>query len=365
MASVSLRVWSAPAAAPRQVALPLDEPGTACTVRLRCLAGANALHLVLLDPGGAVLARVEIEAAAGETVPVEIERTAAGDLCAWSADGWRRVLTLPADAAYDPAPPLPPVAAGVSLDLVLLIDLTLRHRKSTTANDLLLALPESWGAEIARLTAFVAALAATGRRHRIAVAAFGDQAPPGAEAADLRPDYRLYPESGWQFRGLEPASLRQALADLPATTGADIVDALADGLHACRLLPWRGGARKLLLVCGDSPGHSTLHPLPAGADAGVRALDVDGEAAALHRRGVEIATLYYPPAPELQLERVEFQHAILSATRAQYARLASLPEMAFVATALDPAAAGAGLAARSRTIGRGAALAEWMGGAGW
>jgi hypothetical protein len=360
MASVSLRVWSPPAAAPGQVALPLDEPGTACTARLRCLDGANALHLALLGPGGDVLARAEIEAAPGETVTVEVERTASGDLYAWSTDAWRRVLTLPPDLAYDPAPPLPPPAASVSLDLVLLVDLTLRHRKSTIANDLLLDLPEVWGAEAARLTDFVAALAAKGHEHRIAVAAFGDEAPPGAEAADLRPLYHLYPETSWQFGELDLARLPKALAGLPATTGADIVDALADGLHACLQLPWRGSARKLVVVCGDSPGHSTLHPLPAGADAGVRRLDVDAEAAALHRRGVEIATLYYPPPAELQLELVEFQHAILSTTREQYARLASLPEMAFVASALDPAAAGAGLAGRTRTIGRGAALAEWM-----
>ena len=62
MASVSLRVWSPPAAAPGQVALPLDEPGTACTARLRCLDGANALHLALLGPGGDVLARAEPKA---------------------------------------------------------------------------------------------------------------------------------------------------------------------------------------------------------------------------------------------------------------------------------------------------------------
>ena len=70
----------------------------------------------------------------------------------------------------------------------------------------------------------------------------------------------------------------------------------------------------------------------------MRKLDVDMEARRLYEERVEIATLYYdPPAdPDLGLYSIDYQRDLLAEARGQYARLASLPELAFLASSFDP-----------------------------
>lgn len=343
-----------PEGSPEEVVLPLDGPGSSCSLRLACLPGASALCLVFTRDGEAVL-RVEIPAEDGETVSVELETCEDGRLEA-SSPG-RSVLTFPAEGRHA-ALPLLGVAAGESLDLVLVVDGTARrfkHEKGLMA-ELLLRDGEAWNEQLDRLARFAEAFAEGLPGARFAVLAFGDRMPAGAVAPDLAPVYELYP--GEEERGLrpfDPARLRAELAAVPPTAGGDFVDALADALHACQRLRWNGNARKVVVVWGDSPGHSIQHPLRKGADIGVRMLDVDLEARALHGEGVELVTIYHDPPAGLGLAAIEFRRDLLQGARSQYARIASLPSLSFEASSFDPEEAAAVLRSREGIVARGAA----------
>jgi hypothetical protein len=352
-----------PDASISQVPLSLGEPGATCTLRLRCLRGASAVHLAFTCEQGRVVARAEVPAEGDEIVVIEVEDGRGEGLRVRCRD--RRVFTLPAEARYDPAPPLAPPRSGAPLDLVLVIDGTLRRFVAADRSEPLLANRALWHAQVERLVSFAAALGGQGAGSRFAVVAFGDRMPPGVVAADLRSEYVIFPRKPDErrFQELVRPRLLAGLEAVPATSGGDFVDALGDALNACRELRWREDARKVLLACGDSPGHSLEHPLRKGADASARDLDVDVEAWRLHWQGVEIATLYFDPDPALGLDRNEFSRDLLQGAREQYARLASLPELAFRASTFEPAAAAAALRDRAVLVGRWAALGAGIGGA--
>jgi hypothetical protein len=358
---ISLRVVSPPDAEPGEIVLPLDGPGSACSVRLGCLPGASGLHLVLLRDGAVVL-RAEIPAESGETVAVELETREDGDLRLLSPG--RPVFTLPADSRYEPLPPLRIASTDGGLDLVFVLDGTTRRFATGDQGlvaDLLLDRKEEWREQADRLSRFAEGLAQGTREPRFAVLAFGDSMPPGAVASDLAPRYHLHPrEEERGFLPLDPARLQSALESVPSTPGGDFVDALADALHACRRLRWRRDARKLIVIYGDSPGHSVLHPLRRGADVCARALDIDTEVWQLHRDGVEVATIYCEPGADLRLHAVEFRRDLLSGARAQYARLASLPTLAFEASSFTPERAVEALNSPEMVIARCAALGQMV-----
>ncbi len=359
---ISLRVVSLPDAEPGEIVLPLNGPGSACSIQIGCLPGASGLHLVLLRDGAVVL-RAEVPAESGETVTVELEAREEGDLRLRSPG--RTVFTLPADPRYEPLPPLRIASSDGGLDLVFVLDGTARRFAKGdvggAVSALLLDRREEWREQADRLTRFASELAQRAREPRFAVLAFGDSMPPGAVASDLAPRYHLYPrEEERGFVPLDPARLQTALESVPSTPGGDFVDALADALHACRRFRWRRDARKLIVLYGDSPGHSVLHPLRRGADVCARALDVDTEVWQLHRDGVEVVTIYCEPAADLRLHAVEFQHDLLSGARAQYARLASLPALAFEAASFTPEQAAEALRSPDAVIARCAALGEMV-----
>ena len=358
----SLRVVTFPAAVPDEIVLPLDGPGSACSVQLSCLPGASGLHLVLLRETEVVL-RAEVLAESGETVTVELEARAERELRLWSPG--RTIFTLPPDNRYEPLAPLCTMPADGGLDLVFVLDGTTRHfakgEKGGAVADLLLDRKEEWKEQADRLTRFAEGLSQGVREPRFAVLAFGDSMPPGAVASDLAPRYHVYPsEEERGFLPLDPPRLQAALEQVPSTPGGDFVDALADALHACRRLRWRRDVRKMIVIYGDSPGHSVLHPLRKGADVCARALDVDTEIWQLHREGVEVATIYCDPAAELRLQALEFRRDLLSGARAQYSRLASLPGMAFEASSFIPERAAEALRSPEAIIARGAALGEMV-----
>ncbi len=230
-----------------------------------------------------------------------------------------------------------------------------KHEKGLAA-DLLLKDGDAWKEQIDRLVRFAETCAEGASDARFAVLAFGDRMPDGAVAPDLAPIYELHPrEDERGFRPLDAARLRSALTAIPPTPGGDFVDALADALHACQRLRWNGDARKVVVIWGDSPGQSIQHPLPKGADVSARALDVDMEVMALHRAGIELVTIYHDPPMDLGLAAIEFRRDLLQGVRNQYARLASLPSLAFESSSFVPDAAAAVLKAREGVIARGAA----------
>lgn|GEM_PF-1403810 len=332
----------------REVPLAVIKGGSPCTVRLRCLAGASGLHLVL-SAGGNVRLRVEVPADGGETVAVQVELDEGEGLQVWSPG--RDVLFLPVEDRYDPPAPIRPAAPDASLDLVLVVDGTARWASQEERED-----------HFEKLLGFVGQISDGHLGCRAVVVAFGDQPPPNTTAMDLIPFYHFFPREE-EARSLQPLDierLRRELFAIPATTGGDFVDALADALDACARLRWREGTRKLLVLSGDSPGHSVLYPLRKGADACVRKLEVDTQALRLHRLGVEMVTIYRdPPAPsESGLYDLAFKRDLLLGARLQYARLASLPELAFQVSTFNPELAAAAVRGRKEAIGRGTSLGE-------
>lgn len=346
MTAIELLAFSSGGALQRHP-LPLEKPGSRCSLRLRSLPGASGIHLALVN-GEGVLLRAEVAAESDERVEVTIERDAGGR---WSvASAGRRVLQLPTEGANVPLAPLRPNYRARQLDVALLVDGTMRHRTTT-----LLADRESWGAHADRLVALSEGLAAEMKADlRTAVIAFGDRPVPMANALDLRPAYHLDPAEPEEraLRSAGAGQLHSRLLSLQPTSGGDFVDALADGIAACRELRWRPRARKVLVVIGDSPGYSILRPPPWGGDAQVRENDVEVEAAALHRQGIEILTLFHAPAVEAAI--FEFVRPFVDHARAQYLRLASRPELSFAAESFDPAAAICALTSRVPVLGRGA-----------
>ena len=362
-----LRTWDAVQHAPADVPLRFD--GAIALMEVRCLPGASGIHVVLSDAEGVRL-RAEVMAEPGEVVPLCVELDERGLVCLSSRG--REIVYLPGDVRYDPPPPIRAASAQAPLDVAVVVDGTTRSwpekvaapsgekeaAPASTAAGRLLERKDRWSAHVEKLAAFVERIA-EGRDARIAILAFGDQPPPAVTAADLQPAYRLHPPDDERvLQPLDRARLRERLLALPSSPGADFADATADALDACVRLHWRKDARRVVLLTGDSPGASLLHPLPKGADLCVRHHDVDTRAFALHRLGVELLTIYHDPPRTLGLHTIAPQRDLLAAARDQYERLASLPELAFEEASFQPDVAAGRLRALEGVIARGFAFGE-------
>jgi len=154
--------------------------------------------------------------------------------------------------------------------------------------------------------------------------------------------------SGWRrstrvlipnFRPFDAADVVRSLTDIEPLVGPgdDFVDALAESLRECKDAKWPATGRRLLVLSGDSPGHSILHPPPARADHHPRRYDVDHEAEVLCAAGVEVATLFHDEALASgalhSTARDLARHA-----KEQYRRLASLPAFACLSSSWAPSA---------------------------
>ncbi len=349
VAELRLQTWDAGEHAPAATALRFS--GSTATAEVRCLPGASALH-VAVSNGDGVRLRAEVSAEPDEVVRLRFELEDGGVLHL-SSHG-RSILHLPADVRYAPLAPIRPAPVPAPLDVAIVVDGTTRTWSEADGATRLLDQKERWSEHVEKLVRFVDRIA-EGRNCRCTVIAFGDQDPPAVTAHDLRPHYLLHPDAdGRVFQRFDAERLRDRLVSLTSTPGADFVDATADALDACVHLSWRRDSRRLVIVTGDSPGASLLHPLPKGADLCVRRFDVDTRALELHRNGVEVLTIYHPPPSALLTLRRE----LLTSTREQYERLASLRELAFTDSSFDPELAAAPFRERSTAIARGAALGE-------
>lgn len=366
MTGLYLKVLPGDSVEPVQERLEVDASGSA-QVSLRCPEGAAALHLEVVDEDRVPLARAEIEAAGGEEVAVRVRME---DEVVVAESRGRRVRLLPSDLRYAPALPIEPRGEEASLDLLFLVDGTAKTGLDEGAEvgepagvrryeslRPLLSDEEAWEGHVEFLLGIAQALCEKREDCRVGVLAFADEPPPEATAPDLKPAYLLHPAPPGcrNLRPYEAPELRRSLLSVPASSGGDFVDALAEGLAKCADLPWRGDARKVVVLSGDSPGFSLLHPAPRGADARVRRLTVDAQADELHRRGVEIVTIYNDAAEQAGVyTNLRPQKSLLEHARLQYARLASWPGLAFrLSTVVAERIAGT-LAATPDLLARGA-----------
>jgi len=296
---------------------------------MRSVPGSRGLQLVCARDGESRW-RFEVVADGDERIAVELELDADGELYAGSEN--RSVYTLPADHRFAPLPLVRHQLGRRQLELVFVIDGTTR----AVEGSLLLDTSPHWATVVEQLVAIVTALGA-GRVARLGLLAFGDHSLPILDAADLQPSYWLWPREAERGKlpWLRAGDLRARLLSLPSSSGGDFVDALADALALCAHLPPHATARRVVVVFGDSPGHSLLDPAPDGADLLPRAQEIEGPLLRLHAAGTLLVTIFHDadlrsaagwaPHPDIP------EHA-----QRQYARLASTPAHAFLLSSLDP-----------------------------
>lgn len=334
----------------------LAGPDAPVVVKLQCLPGASAIQLPISGPDGEQVACYEVEAWAGEVVQVSLRLMDNG--VPWVAAS-SRVLSLPVDPPQTPRLPLLPPPPEAPLDVAIAVDATTTIFMEDTGREAgmreiglvpLLEQRGHWSTHTGQLAALVQALAGRHEDVNLTAFAFADHRTASVEAEELQPEFVLRPAHP-RLERISVTALQHRLLGFEASPGGDFVDALAEALHAARQLNWQPGARRVLLISGNSPGHSVLHPAPRGADLHVRELDVDIEADRLHAMGVEIVTVFHdfsPPdagsdpetdsarkAREVFLSR-DLVRDLVDYTREQYERLASRRELAFVTSLFDP-----------------------------
>lgn len=384
---------------PMPIALEPDAHGV-YRFALECLPGADAVHLLVeLDQRPRL--RAEVRARAGDLVRLELRIDETGETCEpVLRTGSHRVLFLPLEAEHGPLPPLPPPRPDAPWDICLLIDATMRHstertRNKTSSNEpkpkepadaskdapaakqpdpiprreldaFLIEQSEPWAKVVAPIVELVRRLGETSEA-RLAVIAFADEPPtPGIYASDLVPRYHLehLPDErqDYELLAMTPEALEALLLnDLTASPGMDFVDAVGDALAAAHGLQWRDDSRRLVILLGDSPGHSTIEPIRYGGDALARAHDIDTEAARLHQDHAEILTIYHPPSDGARSQAIRKHRDLFDYARNQYRRLASEPTLEFTSESFEPEQAITALQGRRVPLGRDACWGRLIG----
>lgn len=334
--------------------------------RLRAPVGAHTLQ-VPLGLGAGLRVRLEVPVGADQRAALRLEIPPDGRLC---LPGQADLRVLHPDGR-DPPLPLPPPRPATRWQVALLLDATCHwHPPGPASGTMPLAGAEpvvTPAAEAARrmvgrllddparradlsgqLTGFLGALLGSATGGEYALIGFADRTAHHELPEDLKPAFIIRrPTGSGRFAAWDRDQARAHLAALPASSGGDWEDALAEALAAALRLPWADAANRLVVVFGDSPGHSITAPL-RGAQALVRGVDVDLAAAALHARGIEILTLYHRPPVDFGAHAPRAVRELLAATAAQYRRLASSPAHALASDPLDPDAL-AELAGRLRS----------------
>jgi hypothetical protein len=337
-------------------------PGESCLLRLEAAQGSQAIYVVITeeaDGRSRPRLRAEVEAEPGERVEVKVSLHPASD----GGEPWlslasenKRCLILKPDHQYSPLPPLVPRRDSRELDVAVVIDGTVRIWDEDAAQlNLLLDQRDAWLEHVVQLTALLEELMESYRDVHAAVYAFGDHLFSELGDPDLKPSYLLDPPEGHRLRVSQAEELQQRMMDLRSSPGGDFVDALGEALSVACTLAWRPNARKILILSGDSPGHSLLYPLPRTADGRVRDADVDMAAAQLHCAGVEIVSIYHDVPTDSGL-REGRAGPLLRGARDQYRHLASHTGYAVQHSELDVGELVARLRNPPAWIGRGACL---------
>jgi hypothetical protein len=339
--------------------LPLGGGILDCTFDVETLPGANALH-VLLREGGEVALSAAIPCDE-ETFPVTVRIDAQRR---YQVDAPRRdVIYLP--RTPEPAGTFFQAAGKKKVEFVFLVDGTMLAPDAAAGAALRGVSPllgtqqwEEFAGQLAAVGEEIRKLYPEGARST--VVAFGDvPMQPGSESG-----YMLFPVD-FELRRLREFRRESAMASLrtlPAASGGDFVDALGEGLAACREAGWRDDARKVVILAGDSvvdsydSGKQEARLLDL-ADARVRDADVFEEAEALHAMGVEILSIYNTaPLEMIEMGRPE----LLTYARKQYVRLATKPEWMWSIEALDPVEIASTWHAEAGVFGSGACPGFWV-----
>ncbi len=329
------------------------------SVWVRPAAGAEAARLLWMRDEH-IAAVLELPVRSHEPAQLKVEATS--PLRLW-ADG-RPIFHLPAKTVVRPARPWNPAKR---LELALLIDATqwaTRPAGEDPAPPERLRLLSDPELRIEPFRAWIEGIQALKpvfpEGIAVSIVAFGDQAPPYPVAEDLQPTFVVSPDiASLRFEAAEPTALLRRLSSLEPSPGGDAVDAVADGLHACVSLPWSADARRLVILIGDSPGYSLLHPGPTGTAAFPRRLDVDSVTIGLFDSGIELATVFNTLDTEAD---TDIQRRLVQHTRSQYRSLASRPSLSFVHSPdrpLNPTDWAQALSRRWDWSGRGACPAFW------
>lgn len=306
-------------------------------ITVRPVRGASALHVELRLNGEA---RLRAEISVDEDDEVDLLLHHRDELLDLDTSDDRQVTILPTDKVYRPSPPIHVGSGSDQLDVAVIVDTTMHHWEAPSEDEVqvdspprrLLAESPERQEVLGGLLLLLDELDERIDSLRVAVLSFGDEGIEGG-TGDLVPEIHLGPEG--RLRTYERDAVGRILAGLRASSGADLVDAVGDALAATVSLRWRASARRLVVLVGESPGHSLLDPVPGPIDAKARRRDVFVEAQRLHEKRCLIATLYVrPPSEAWEFLAAKPQGKdILRGIQAQYRKLATTPSLAQVVSA--------------------------------
>jgi hypothetical protein len=303
------------------------EVDTGVEFHLRPAPGATSIH-VLIRVGEENCLRAEVRSPSADLIPMRILQDAGKiDI---SADSGSRVYYLPLAAKYDPPKPIL-MPQSQKIDILYLLDGTARALKEKEPR-------EAWTALVNQLLGFAQQAKNGGRDLRLGMIAFGDDPLDElADSVEFPFKYKLRPSQIRDYRPLQDYTIDQVRADmlkLEYTSGGDMVDALAEGLGHAQEAGWRLDAKKVVLLAGDSPGYSILHPPEASgishADVRIRKTDVDDRAGQLYEKGVVVLTLC------LAESGANKPSGWVDYTHDQYRRIAAMPSFGWAQASFNP-----------------------------
>ena len=331
--------------------LTMDAPN--CEFTIQPVPGSSAVHLFAKSDDASVRAEIALE----NEDPIRVRITLDDSTGLLVSSAHRRVFTLPVDDRYAASPPLRLAMQSQKADLLFLIDGTTRFLVSPKdkftppfltllldpSNDIQIdehhpprSREQVWNEYIDALVEFASKIREQYPDLHTSVLAFGDESVEFiCNAVDLRCGYTIYPGTAEErkLRDLSETQLKERLAGIPATSGGDYVDALAEALYSCGAVGWRDDARHILVLFGDSPGFSLTYPPPRGVDIHVRRNDVDVEAMKLHsQHNTEIVTIYAGASSNSKAYGMAKPHPVLDYSSEQYSRLATLRSWAWSAS---------------------------------
>lgn len=286
------------------------------SINLQCINGACGIEWVLYKQDQ-ILVRQQVVAPQQEIVSLTLTKDVEEKITVKAS--YEEIYTLAAQ--YEEKSLIYYKKPSRELDIVIIIDGTM----------LALQEKEIWKKRVESIIDFIKKITKDNNSLKISGFAFADHKIANVSAMDLTPKYLFYPLKIDELQNMSLNTIEEKLLQIPYSSGGDYIDALADALEASTKLHWRKQARKMVLVIGNSPGYSILNPPPLNnVDGLIRTVDIESQAMALHKLGVEIVTIYLPDKIEQEKHSDSLVQEILAFSQKQYQNLASLPEYSFI-----------------------------------